>query len=125
MHIVDAKKKQTQEKTVVGTDGSSMATIEGYVEKIVYRNEENGYTVLSVTVDEDELTCVGSFAFVNEGEYLRMEGDYSAHSVYGEQFKVSKYETIQPEDEIAITRYLASGGSARKDLLSQNKSLLL
>ena len=86
-----------------------MATVEGYVEKIVYRNEENGYTVLSVTVEDDELTCVGSFAFVNEGEYLRMEGDYSAHSVYGEQFKVSEYETIQPEDEVAITRYLASG----------------
>ena len=86
-----------------------MVTVEGYVEKIVYRNEENGYTVLSVTVEEDELTCVGSFAFVNEGEYLRMEGDYSAHSVYGEQFKVSSYETIQPEDEIAIARYLASG----------------
>ena len=59
-----------------------MATVEGYVEKIVYRNEENGYTVLSVAVEDDELTCVGSFAFVNEGEYLRMEGDYSAHIRY-------------------------------------------
>lgn len=97
---------ETQKRKV---HGESMATVEGYVEKIVYRNEENGYTVLSVAVEDDELTCVGSFAFVNEGEYLKLLGDYSAHSVYGEQFKVSSYETVQPKDELAIGKYLSSG----------------
>lgn len=86
-----------------------MAAAEGYVEKIVYRNPENGYTVLVLTADGEEITCVGNFVFVNEGEYLALIGEYSDHSLYGEQLKVTSYEIKQPEDEVAITRYLASG----------------
>ena len=87
-----------------------MAEITGYVEKIVYRNQENGYTVLSLTADkDDELTCVGTFLSVNEGDYLKLTGEMTTHAVYGGQFKVSSYEQTRPTDVIAITKYLASG----------------
>lgn len=85
-------------------------SLEGYVEKIVYRNTENGYTVLSLSMEgEDEVTCVGSFTFISEGEYLRVEGGYTAHPIYGEQFQVRTYEIREPEDMPAMERYLASG----------------
>lgn len=86
-----------------------MAVIEGYVEKIVYRNEENGYTVLTVESDGEEITCVGTFQYIGEGECLEAEGEYTEHPVYGEQLKVSRYEIKAPEDTAAIERYLASG----------------
>lgn len=83
--------------------------VEGYVEKIVYRNAENGYTVMSVSTEEDEVTCVGTFTFISEGEFLRMTGGYTAHQIYGEQFQVKSYEVKEPEDALAMERYLASG----------------
>ena len=86
-----------------------MEVLKGYIEKIVFRNSENGYTVLSVNSEGMEMTCVGIFHYVSEGEYLEMEGEYVEHSSYGEQFKVSRYEVIAPEDEIAMIRYLGSG----------------
>ena len=66
-----------------------MKELEGYVEHIVYRNEENGYTVLSL-VDDDgqEEMCVGSFPFINEGEYIVVRGSEVFHPTYGEQIKV-------------------------------------
>ncbi|MBQ9120184.1 MAG: ATP-dependent RecD-like DNA helicase [Lachnospiraceae bacterium] len=86
-------------------------TVEGYVEKIVYRNAENGYTVMTITSKEsdEELTCVGTFTFVSEGEYLCMKGGYTAHPVYGEQFQVRSFEVKEPEDMLAMERYLSSG----------------
>ena len=59
---------------------------EGYVEKIVYRGD-NGYTVLTLSVEEEELYCVGTFAHVEEGEFLRVEGDMVFNPKYGEQLK--------------------------------------
>lgn len=87
-----------------------MKELEGYVEHIVYRNEENGYTVLSL-VDDDgqEEMCVGSFPFINEGEYIVVRGNEVFHPTYGEQLKVESYEVKEPEDIIAVQRYLASG----------------
>ncbi len=86
-----------------------MEVIEGYVEKIVYRNEDNGYTVMVIVYDKEEVTCVGSFQYISEGEYVEMSGHLGAHPSYGEQFIVEKYEIKVPEDEIAIARYLGSG----------------
>ncbi len=83
--------------------------IEGYVEGIIFRNEDNGYTVLNLMTDGHELTCVGVFEFVSEGEMLELTGEYVKHASYGEQFKVETYETKIPEDTIAIERYLGSG----------------
>ena len=55
-------------------------TVEGYIDHIIFRNEENGYTVLSLIVDGEELTCVGFFQYVNEGEMIKAEGSYTEHA---------------------------------------------
>lgn len=83
--------------------------IEGYVEKIVYRNQENGYTVLSLMDDDEEKTCVGNFTFISEGEFISARGTYTSHQIYGEQFRVETYEIKEPEDLFSIERYLGSG----------------
>lgn len=84
-------------------------TIEGYVEHIIFRNEDNGYTVLNLMSEGSEVTCVGIFEYVSEGELLELHGTYVEHATYGQQFKVDSYETKIPEDTIAMERYLGSG----------------
>jgi len=81
----------------------------GYVEKIVYRNSENGYSVLSVVREDIEMTCVGVFTFISEGEYIYATGNYIEHALYGEQFQVQSYEIKEPEDLLSIEKYLGSG----------------
>ncbi len=86
-----------------------MERFKGYVDKIVYRNTENGYTVMELDLDGDVLTCVGTLLYTNEGEYVEVTGEYIEHSVYGQQLKVNTCESIPPEDEKAVERYLGSG----------------
>lgn len=86
-----------------------METIKGYVEHIVFRNEDNGYTVFRLENEEGEVTCVGVFSYISEGETLEVKGEYVNHNVYGNQFQVSAYEVKEPEDLIAIEHYLGSG----------------
>ena len=86
-----------------------METVTGYVEHIVFRNEENGYTVFNLDTEDGEVTCVGSFHYINEGELLELEGEYVTHNVYGTQLKVSSHQIKEPEDLISIERYLGSG----------------
>ncbi len=86
-----------------------METVSGYVEKIVYRNEDNGYTVMTIVEDKEEITCVGTFRYINEGEYAELSGHYAVHPSYGEQLVVEQYEIKVPEDTMAIGRYLGSG----------------
>ena len=86
-----------------------MEVVKGYIEKIVFRNSENGYTVMSVNSEDEEITCVGIFHYIGEGEYLELKGEYIEHPSYGVQLSVSEYEIITPEDEIAMIRYLGSG----------------
>ncbi len=83
--------------------------ISGYVEHIIYHNEENGYTVLTMAVSGEELTVVGSIASVNEGEYLEAEGDYKLHPTYGQQFQAEHVRVAIPANGVALERYLASG----------------
>ncbi len=83
--------------------------LEGYVDKIVFRNAENGYTVLTLVNDDAEMTCVGSFTFISEGEFIRATGNYTAHQLYGEQFQVQSYEFMEPEDLNSMEKYLGSG----------------
>ena len=84
--------------------------IEGYVEHIVYRNEENGYTVLTlVGAGKKETTCVGCFQSVHEGEYLEAEGRTTTHPSYGPQFQVERSQTRIPQNGLALERYLGSG----------------
>lgn len=84
-------------------------TAEGYVEKIVYRNSENGFTVLSLSSEEEELCCVGMFSHVEEGEFLHVEGEMTCNPRYGDQLKISSYQVVEPQDGQAMERYLASG----------------
>ena len=86
-----------------------METVKGYVDHIIYRNTDNGYTVLILIVEEEELTCVGTFSDIVEGENIEAKGEYTDHPTYGRQFKVVSYEEKAPEDELAIERYLGSG----------------
>lgn len=86
-----------------------MATISGFVEKIKYRNEDNGYTVLNVVAEEDEYILVGTFHYISEGEMLEATGTMTDHPIYGEQLQVESYEIKVPEDIHSVERYLASG----------------
>ena len=86
-----------------------METVRGYIEHIIYRNNENGYTVLNLVSDGEEITCVGSFKYVDEGENVELKGEFTEHAVYGEQFKAVSYEVKAPEDKVSIIRYLGSG----------------
>ena len=86
-----------------------MEVVKGYVEHIIYRNEDNGYTVFHLTNDDGELTCVGTFPYIGEGEMLEVSGEYTNHNVYGMQLQVASYETLEPEDLVSIERYLGSG----------------
>lgn len=83
--------------------------IEGYIEHIIYRNQENGYTVANLVAEETEITCVGIFQYLNEGEAIRAKGVYKEHPSYGQQFSVSSYEIVIPQDSLAMERYLGSG----------------
>ncbi len=86
-----------------------METITGFVDHIIYRNGENGYTVLNLICEEDEITCVGTFHMISEGESIEMSGSYVSHPSYGEQFKVEEFRVKPPEDILSIERYLGSG----------------
>ncbi|MBR3003629.1 MAG: hypothetical protein IKH67_00985, partial [Lachnospiraceae bacterium] len=86
-----------------------METIKGYVQKIIYRNADNGYCVLSIEENGCENICVGNFRYVDEGEYLELDGEFVFHPSYGEQFKVSNYRNIVPQDIVSIERFLGSG----------------
>ncbi|MBR0378465.1 MAG: ATP-dependent RecD-like DNA helicase [Lachnospiraceae bacterium] len=84
-------------------------SVKGIIEHIIFRNEENGYTVLSLRSKGKELTLVGFFQSVNEGESIEAFGRFTSHVSYGEQFKVESYEIREPEGKEAVERYLGSG----------------
>ncbi len=86
-----------------------MEKLTGYVEHIIFRNADNGYTVLNLVSGDEEITCVGIFSAIAEGENIEATGDYTDHPTYGTQFKVESFEEKAPEDEEAIERYLGSG----------------
>ncbi|MDO4295931.1 MAG: ATP-dependent RecD-like DNA helicase [bacterium] len=86
-----------------------MATVSGFVEKIKFRNSDNGYTVLTLASEGEEYVLVGSFQDISEGEMLEAEGTLSEHPMYGEQFLVESYQIKMPEDTAAMERYLGSG----------------
>ena len=88
---------------------NNQETINGYVDHIIYRNTDNGYTVLVLICDEEELTCVGTFSDIAEGENIEARGVFTDHPTYGRQFKVQSFEEKAPQDVVAIERYLGSG----------------
>ena len=84
-------------------------TIEGYVDHIIFQNRDNGYTVACLVSQGEEITCVGNFRFLSEGETIRVKGSYTRHPSYGKQFSVNSYESVIPQDSLAMERYLGSG----------------
>ena len=85
-----------------------MSTVSGYIEKIIYRNETNGYTVLSVEADDDDYVLVGTFNYIAEGEFIKANGNMKLHPNYGEQLFVDEYEIIEPRELDSIQKYLES-----------------
>ena len=83
----------------------------GYIDHIIFRNEDNGYTVMVLkgVSEEDELTCVGSFPVVTQGASVELEGNFTQHPVYGKQFQAVRLTEKMPEDALAMERYLGSG----------------
>lgn len=82
--------------------------VTGSVETIIYRNEQNGYTVLEMSGD-DEITAVGILPDVNAGEEVKLIGSFKPHHTYGMQFSVTAYEKTMPSDIAGILKYLSSG----------------
>lgn len=86
-----------------------MDNITGYVDHIVYQNSDNGYTVMTLVAEGEEVTCVGMCKGLGQGENISAEGEYIEHPVYGRQFKIQTYETVAPTDRAGMERYLGSG----------------
>ena len=86
-----------------------MDNITGYVDHIVYQNSDNGYTVMTLVAEGEEVTCVGMCKGLGQGENISAEGEYIEHPVYGRQFKIQIYETVAPTDRAGMERYLGSG----------------
>lgn len=86
-----------------------MKRIKGYIEHIIYCNAESGYTVFVLSAEGEKITCVGNLKTVDQGETIEAEGSYTAHPVYGEQFKIERCQVVMPDDVMSMERYLGSG----------------
>lgn len=86
-------------------------TVTGYIDHVIFRNEDNGYTVMVLKgmEEERELTCVGTFPAITQGAAIEVSGNYTTHPVYGKQFQIASYVEKMPEDALAMERYLGSG----------------
>ena len=88
-----------------------MSKFEGTVEDIVFRNDQNGWTVASIKLDGDRkrITAVGVMPFLSTGEHAIFDGELTDHKDYGRQIKVQSYEATRPETKSGVERFLASG----------------
>jgi exodeoxyribonuclease V alpha subunit len=90
-----------------------LETIEGSVEKILFSNEENHYTVAQLLPDttrrSEPVTIVGNLAALNVGESVRAQGRWVTHKQFGRQFAVERFESVLPRTIVGIKKYLGSG----------------
>ena len=86
-----------------------MISVKGYIDQIIFRNPDNGYTVVKLKTDEGDITLVGLLPMVSEGDNVEAEGDYEIHRGYGQQFSVARITVKEPDSEEEILRYLSSG----------------
>lgn len=86
-----------------------MDTVSGYIDHFLYRNDTNGYAVAELTMDHEELICVGNFPGIDQGDAVEITGEYVEHAVYGRQLKVNSVKIVIPEDAVTMERYLGSG----------------
>lgn len=84
-------------------------TIKGYVEDIVFHNDENGYSVFTMEQENSIITAVGCVHSIRPGEYLEMLGQWAVHKRYGKQFSIQKIDRSMPDRDDALVKYLASG----------------
>lgn len=96
-------------KVGIPQEGHKMEELNGYVEHIVFQNSENGYTVLNLETEDEEIVCVGMCKGLTQGESVLLTGEYTDHPTYGRQFKISTYQTVIPKDSKSMERYLGSG----------------
>jgi len=82
---------------------------QGTITEIIFRNDDNGYTVAVMETDEEEFTVVGVLPVCVKGTGYRMRGSFKVHPTYGEQFAFTEYEELLPEGADKITAFLASG----------------
>ena len=87
----------------------SLLELSGSVERVVYHNDKNQYTVLELAAGDGLVTVVGSFPFVSEGEELRVYGAWDVHPSFGEQFKATAFARARPASTAAMLKYLSSG----------------
>ena len=90
-------------------DYESVKYVEGFIDNIIYRNEDNGYTVFEIIYQGEDVTCVGTLSYINTGEFITANGEFVKHAVYYMQFKISSYEFKAPADKESVRRYLSSG----------------
>lgn len=83
--------------------------IKGIVEEIIYRNTDNGYTVAVINCNDENITAVGKFPQVSQGECVELDGSFTKHNRYGEQFNASKVKIAKPNTKEGIVKYLSSG----------------
>ncbi len=83
--------------------------LDGQLQEIIYQNETNSYTIATFTTEEEEFTVVGYLPFINEGDFLELDGKFVTHQDYGRQFKIDTFEKKMPEGKEALEKYLASG----------------
>jgi exodeoxyribonuclease V alpha subunit len=86
-----------------------MLELEGTVSGIVFRNDDNGYSIVRFSCEGEQVTLVGYMPLVREGEQLKVKGEWVYHPVYGEQVQVSEYAETVPSTLEGIEKYLASG----------------
>ena len=79
------------------------------VENTVFRNAENGYSVINVSYNKKRLTCVGTIPEVFEGQTLELDGEFIVNKKFGEQFQITEAKVVEPTTAPAIEKYLASG----------------
>jgi len=86
-----------------------MEKIQGYIDHFIYFNESNGYGVIELYTEAEDIICVGSFGGIGQGENVEITGHYVEHAVYGRQLKAESIKVLTPEDAFAMERYLAGG----------------
>lgn len=86
-----------------------MEKLQGMVSDIVFKNEENGYTIASLANENDEITIVGCMPTLSVGESIEVEGKWINHKIYGSQFEVQSFMPVTPSSLEGIYVYLSSG----------------
>ena len=86
-----------------------LTTIKGIIQEVIYRNDDNNYTVVLIEVNKEYITATGRFPIINEGEWVELNGKFILNKKYGEQFAVDSVKVCPPNTCDGIIRYLSSG----------------